>query len=42
MLILLDALARPEGNAHLAERFWPQLTRWAQFLKDKGLDPEIS
>ena len=40
MLILVDALARAEGNAHLAERFWPQLTSWAQYLKDKGLDPE--
>ena len=40
MLILLDALTRAEGDTHLAERFWPQLTRWAQYLKDKGLDPE--
>lgn len=40
MLILLDALAQAEGDAHLAERFWPQLTRWAQYLRDKGLDPE--
>ena len=40
MLILVDALARAEGNAHLAERFWPQLTSWAQYLKEKGLDPE--
>ena len=40
MLILIDALARAEGNAHLAERYWPQLTRWAEYLKAKGLDPE--
>ena len=40
MLILVDALARVEGNARLAERFWPQLTNWAEYLKDKGLDPE--
>ena len=40
MLILADALARAEGDAHLAERFWPQLTSWAKFLKEKGLDPE--
>jgi hypothetical protein len=40
MLILIDALARAEGNARLAERFWPQLTSWAQYLKEKGLDPE--
>lgn len=40
MLILVDALARAEGNAGLAERFWPQLTKWAEYLKEKGLDPE--
>lgn len=40
MLILLDALSRAEGNAHLAERYWPQLSKWAQFLKERGLDPE--
>lgn len=40
MLILVDALAQSEGNAQLAERFWAQLTKWAGFLKEKGLDPE--
>ena len=40
MLILVDALARAEGSAQLAERFWPQLTKWAEYLKKKGLDPE--
>jgi len=40
MLILVDALARAEGSAQLAERYWPQLTKWAEYLKEKGLDPE--
>jgi len=40
MLILVDALARVEGNAELAKRFWPQLSSWAQYLREKGLDPE--
>jgi hypothetical protein len=40
MLILMDALARAEGNAALAEKYWPQLTKWAQYLRDKGVDPE--
>ena len=40
MLILVDAVARAEGNAHLAEHYWPQLTKWAQYLREKGLDPE--
>ena len=40
MIILTDALARAEGNAKLAEQYWPQLTKWAEYLKEKGLDPE--
>lgn len=40
MLILLAALARVEGNASYAERYWPQITKWAEYLKAKGLDPE--
>src|SRR6202000_3173426 len=40
LLILVDAIARSEGNAVLAERFWPQLTQWANYLKEKGLNPE--
>lgn len=40
ILILMAALARVDGNADLARRYWPQLTRWAEYLKDKGLDPE--
>lgn len=39
LLILIDALART-GNMDLATRFWPQLTKWADYLKSKGLDPE--
>ncbi len=40
MLILVDAVARAEGDAKLAERFWPKLTQWAEYLKVHGLDPE--
>lgn len=40
MLILFDGLARAEGNAHFAAEYWPLLTRWAQYLRTKGLDPE--
>lgn len=40
MLILVDALARAEGNTHLAEKYWTQLTSWAVYLKQKGLDPD--
>src|SRR5882724_3739362 len=40
MLILVDALARAQGSPQLAQRYWPQLTKWAEYLKEKGLDPE--
>ena len=40
MLIMMDALGRAQGNWHLAEEYWPQLTKWADYLRDKGLDPE--
>ena len=40
MLIMVDALARAEHSPQLAERYWPQLTKWAEYLKEKGLDPE--
>ena len=40
MLILVDALAHAEDSAQLADRYWPQLTKWAQYLREKGLDPE--
>ena len=40
MLILVDAIAQAEQSAQLAQRYWPQLSNWAAFLKEKGLDPE--
>ncbi len=40
MLLLVTGIARAEGNAALAQKYWPLLTKWAEFLRDKGLDPE--
>jgi len=40
MLILVAAIAKLDGNADFAGRYWPVLTKWAEYLRDKGFDPE--
>jgi Domain of unknown function (DUF1793)/Domain of unknown function (DUF4965) len=39
-LILVAALGRAQGNWHVAEQYWPLLTKWADYVAKKGLDPE--
>ncbi|MDP4292677.1 MAG: DUF4965 domain-containing protein, partial [Bacteroidota bacterium] len=40
MLLLATAIAHVEGNARYAEKHWETLTTWANYLLEKGLDPE--
>lgn len=40
MLILATAIAKAEKNAAYAEKHWDVLTQWADYLLQKGLDPE--
>ena len=40
LLILMAAVAQMEGNADFAGLYWPQLEKWAEYLKAKGFDPE--
>lgn len=40
MLILTAAIAKIEKNANYAEKHWTVLTTWADYLVEKGLDPE--
>jgi hypothetical protein len=40
MLLLVAALARVEGHADYAASHWAVLRKWAEYLKEKGLDPE--
>jgi hypothetical protein len=39
LILLADALAQTEGNAHLARQYWPLFTKWAEYLRKEGLDP---
>ncbi len=40
MIILIDAIAHAEGNADFAKKYWFVISKWANYLKEKGLDPE--
>ena len=40
MLILCDAIAQEDGSAQWVAKWWPQLTQWAKYLEQYGLDPE--
>ena len=39
LLIMADAMSREEGNWDFVRQYWPQFTSWAEYLRDKGLDP---
>ena len=40
LLLLVAGLAKAEGNAQFAGQYWPELSKWAAYLREKGLDPE--
>ncbi len=39
MLILVAAMERERGNWDFARQYWPQFSKWALYLQEKGLDP---
>jgi hypothetical protein len=39
LLILADAMSQEQGNWDFVRTYWPQFTQWAEYLRDKGLDP---
>ena len=39
MLIIAAVISQLDGNTAYVEKYWPQLSRWAAYLKEKGLDP---
>ncbi|HYF50914.1 MAG TPA: DUF4965 domain-containing protein [Planctomycetota bacterium] len=40
MLLMAAAIAKIEGNAAYSLKHWKLLQQWAEYLKEKGLDPE--
>jgi hypothetical protein len=40
MIIMLAALAKVEGNADFAKKYWSVIEKWAGYLISKGFDPE--
>jgi hypothetical protein len=40
MLLMVAALAKAEGNANFAAEYWALLSKWAEYLREKGMDPE--
>ncbi len=40
ILLLVAAVSHAENDASFARRYWPLLTKWAEYLKAKGLDPD--
>ena len=39
-ILLLTAALAHSGGTELVSTYWPLLSRWAEYLKQKGLDPE--
>lgn len=40
MIILLGVLSKHLNDVSFAKKYWKTVTEWAEYLKDKGLDPE--
>jgi hypothetical protein len=40
LILMIDALGQAESDLTFAKRYMPQLSQWAAYLAQKGLDPE--
>ncbi|MDE3188062.1 MAG: DUF4965 domain-containing protein [Acidobacteriota bacterium] len=40
MILMFAALAHAEQSTAYAAHYWPLITKWAEYLLDKGFDPE--
>ena len=39
MLIMTAGICKFDGNTDFAEKYWDLLTKWAEYLRNNGLDP---
>jgi len=39
LLILVAAMEKELANWDFARQYWPQFTKWAEYLRERGLDP---
>jgi hypothetical protein len=39
LLILMAAIAHVDGDTKFADKYWPQLEQWAQYLRKEGFNP---
>lgn len=39
MLIVAAVISQLDGNTVYVDKYWPQISKWAAYLKEKGLDP---
>ncbi len=40
MILLVAAIAKIDGNMEFANRYWGLMTKWVEYLEEKGFDPE--
>ncbi len=40
MIILTYGICRADNNTSYAEKYWSSIEKWAEYLEEKGLDPE--
>ena len=40
MILMAAAIAKSDGNADYAAKYWPLFSKWAKYLEEKGLNPE--
>ena len=40
MMLMIAAMEKIDGSYNFAKQYWPLISKWAEYLDSKGLDPE--